>query len=296
MPRVPVGRMMRRAEEGRYAVGYFESWDLASLQGVIDAAEQTRSPVLVGFNGEFLARPGRRTHERIATYAALGRAVAEGASVPCAVVFNECPSDPHVREAIDAGFDLVMPSPGGSDAAGYRDRVATTVGLAHARDIAVEAELGELPMGATGEVVADHSEPTDPTDAAEFVAKTGVDLLAVSVGNVHILTRGERTLDLDRLERIHNQVPVPLVLHGGTGIAAGPLRGAIALGVTKVNYGTYLKQRYLAAVRGALGRDETDPHRLLGVGGPEDVLVAGRIAVRDSVLERIEWLGCCGRA
>jgi fructose-bisphosphate aldolase class II len=89
---------------------------------------------------------------------------------------------------------------------------------------------------------------------------------------------------------------VPLVLHGGTGIDRDALRAAIGLGVAKVNYGTYLKQRYLAAVRAAVGRDGPDPHRLLGIGGPDDVLTAARRAVRDAVLERIDWLGCRGRA
>ncbi len=137
---------------------------------------------------------------------------------------------------------------------------------------------------------------TDPDTAAAFVEKTGVDLLAVSVGNVHIQLQGEGPLDLDRLERIRRRVSVPLVLHGGTGIAADSLREAITLGVAKVNFGTYLKKRYLAAVRAVLGRDAADPHRLLGIGGPEDVLVAGRLAVKGAVLERIDQLGCRGRA
>ena len=118
----------------------------------------------------------------------------------------------------------------------------------------------------------------------------------MSVGNVHIQTRGETDLDLPLLEQIHKRVPLPLVLHGGTGISSDSLRAAIALGVTKVNFGTYLKQRYLKVVRQAFGRELSDPHRLLGMGGPEDVLVAGRRAVCDAVLERIELLGCCGKA
>jgi fructose/tagatose bisphosphate aldolase len=137
---------------------------------------------------------------------------------------------------------------------------------------------------------------TDPERAAQFVSATGVDLLSVSVGNVHIKLDGVQGLDLGRLEAIRKRVDVPLVLHGGTGIATDSLRAAIALGVAKVNYGTYLKQRYLRAVGAAIGRECIDPHRLLGRGGNEDVLVAGRLAVRDAVLERIEVLGCCGRA
>jgi fructose/tagatose bisphosphate aldolase len=132
--------------------------------------------------------------------------------------------------------------------------------------------------------------------AAHFVAATGVDLLAVSVGNVHIKLDGPQNLDLRRLQQVRDRVPVPLVLHGGTGIATASLSEAIALGVTKVNYGTYLKQAYLEAVRAALGGDCAHPHRLLGMGGIEDILVVGRLAVRDAVLRRIGVLGCCGRA
>ena len=86
------------------------------------------------------------------------------------------------------------------------------------------------------------------------------------------------------------------MLHGGTGIADDSLREAIAIGVAKVNYGTILKQRYLAAVRSALAVDELNPHALLGMGGPEDVMIAGRRAVREGVLERLPALGCAGRA
>jgi len=95
---------------------------------------------------------------------------------------------------------------------------------------------------------------------------------------------------------IRKRVDIPLGLHGGTGIAPDSLREAIRLGVNKVAYGTCLKLRYLAALRKALGDTETNPHRLLGLGGTEDVMVAGRQAVRDAVLERIELLGCCGKA
>ena len=179
------------------------------------------------------------------------------------------------------------------------DRYAHWVGeltrLAHAHGVAIEAEIGELPAGLAGHGSAGGS-VTDPALAAEFVERTGVDLLAVSVGNVHVKVSGDQDLDLRRLEQVHARVEIPLVLHGGTGISAATLRQAISLGVAKVNYGTYLKQRYLKALRAGLERESSDPHRLLGMGGPEDLLVAGRLAVRDAVLERIGLLGCCGHA
>lgn len=291
----PVGELLRHARQAGYGIGYFESWNLESLQGVIDAAEETRSPVIVGFNGDFLSRPGRRTEERIAWYAALGRAAAESAAVPCGLIFNECAQDDRIRQAIRSGFNLVsVAAPRAEDEDDVR-RVADLTQYAHAHGVSVEAEIDELPWGASGPRVEGGS-LTDPERAARFVAATGIDLLAVSVGNVHVLVRGQQGLDLDRLAEIHRRVSLPLVLHGGTGIAPDALRQAIALGVTKVNYGTVLKQRYLAAVRAALNEPEVNPHHLLGYGGPEDVLVAGRLAVREAVRERMALLGCVGRA
>ena len=296
MPLEPVSQMMRRAREGGYAVGYFESWDLASLQGVIDAAEQSRSPVIVGFSGEFLSRPGRLATERLRLYGALGQAAAETAQVPCALIFNECPHDEWTFEAIAAGFNLVMPSPGADSPGDYRRRTREVVRQAHAAGVAVEAELGELPYGGAGSVDHAHASVTDPADAERFVRETGVDLLAVSVGNVHILLQGERGLDLNRLEQLRRQVPVPLVLHGGSGIDPGSLGEAIRRGVAKVNYGTCLKRPYLAAVRAAVTAPVDNPHRVLGLGDREDMFLAGRRAVRDAVLERIPHLGCSGRS
>jgi len=294
MPLEPIGKLMSAARVGGYAVGYFESWNLESLQGVIDAAEQVRAPIIIGFNGDFLSRPERRADERLAWYAGLGLTAAQSASVPCGFIFNECPNDAWVRDAAMAGFNLVMPADPASSYEDYERRVKELTTHAHRFGTAVEAEIGTLPCGASGTTGGD-GEMTDPELAARFVAATGVDLLAVSVGNVHIKLAGRQELNLERLEEIHELVPVPLVLHGGTGIATDSLKQAIKLGVTKVNYGTYLKQRYLAAVRSALKSDVANPHELLGIGGEPDVMVAGRHAVRDAVLERIETLGCCGR-
>ncbi len=298
MPLQPIGQLMRHAALAGYALGYFESWNLESLQGVVDAAEESRSPVILGFNGDFLSRP-RRADERLDWYAALGLAAAQSISVPCGLIFNECPRDDWVRRAIFAGFNLVMLADPEAHLAELEERVALLARLAHVQGVAIEGEVGELPMGVANLGQNAHSHGghvTDPDTAAAFVEKTGVDLLAVSVGNIHIQLHGEGPLDLGRLERIRRRVSVPLVLHGGTGIAAESLREAIKLGVAKVNFGTYLKKRYLAAVRAAIGRDAADPHRLLGIGGPEDVLVAGRLAVKGAVLERIDQLGCRGRA
>lgn len=293
MPLEPVPSMMQRAIAGGYAVGYFESWNLESLQGVIDAAEQTRSPIIVGFNGEFLSHRARTTLERLSWYGSLGKAAAESASVPCGFIFNECGQDDWTRLAVTAGFNLVMPSDPEGDYGEYLRRTADITQYAHRHGVAVEAELGVLPDGSKE---AEGGSSTDPGVAAEFVRRTGVDLLAVSVGNAHVRLEGEQGLDFELLDAIGGRVSVPLVLHGGSGIAADALRKAVSMGVAKVNYGTYVKQRCLRALRDALRDDWEDPHRLLGYGGDEDLVVVARRAVRDAILERIELLGCCGKA
>jgi ketose-bisphosphate aldolase len=296
MPLQPIGQMMHHAQEAGYAVGYFESWNLESLQGVVDAAEATRSPVILGFNGDFLSR-ARHAEERLLLYAVLGLAAAESSTVPCGLIFNECPRDDWVRQAIAAGFNLVMPADPEAPEAEMVERVADLARIAHAEGVAIEGEVGELPMGVSSTTARSRrGSLTDPGAAASFVERTGVDLLAVSVGNTHIRLRGKGGLDLERLGQIAARVSVPLVLHGGSGIDPDSVRKAVKLGVTKVNFGTYLKQRYLSAVRSALEPGVADPHEMLGHGGPEDVLLAGRLAVKDAVLERIDQLGCCGRA
>jgi ketose-bisphosphate aldolase len=295
MPLEPIGQMMEDARKGGYAIGYFESWNLESLQGTIDAAESARAPIIIGFNGEFLSHGGRRAEERLSWYAELGKEAAHSASVACGLIFNECANDEWTERAAIAGFNLVMPADPTAPLEDYTRRVKSMVELAHRCSACVEAEIGELPCGSGGKVKPGGS-MTDPAVAAKFVVETKVDLLAVSVGNVHIRIQGEQGLDLNRLKEIHKKVSVPLVLHGGTGISLKSLSQAIRLGVTKVNYGTYLKQRYLAAIRTALKSDVANPHELLGMGGAADVMVAGRLAVRDAVLERIETLGCCGRS
>ncbi|MFA5057284.1 MAG: class II fructose-bisphosphate aldolase [Opitutaceae bacterium] len=290
-----VEKLMADARHGGYAIGYFESWNLESLQGVLDAAEAVRAPIIIGFNGEFLCHPGRRAAERLALYGALGKAAAESSSVPCGFIFNECPNDAWVMAAAESGFNLVMPVDSQASYDDYLRRVKRIVEFSHQRCVAVEAELDELPCGASGRVEGETA-LTNPAVAERFVRESGVDLLAVSVGNVHIRTSGEQALNLEHLAALTERVRVPLVLHGGSGISADSIKEAIRLGIAKVNYGTYVKQRYLATVRAALAANPSNPHELLGLGGKYDVMVAGRLAVREAVLERIEILGCCGKA
>ena len=282
----PIPRLMQHARHHDYAVGYFESWSLESIQGVIDAAEATRSPIIIGFNGEWLAEREGASAQELRLYAALGRAAATEADVPVGFIFNECPNDGWVEQAIGAGFNLVMPADAEAPLDDYTRRVKRLTTLAHSQQVAVEADF----EGDDLDTIA-YAE-----GAAKFVAETGVDLLAVSVGNEEIKLQGRAPLDLKRLAAVGRRIDLPMVLHGGTGIEDDSIKAAIHLGVRKINYGTYMKQKYLRVIRGALSVDEPNPHALLGDGSRTDLMVVGRRVVKDAVLERIELLGCCGKA
>jgi fructose/tagatose bisphosphate aldolase len=290
MPLESIPSLMAAAQRWGYAVGYFESWNMESLQGVLDAAEQTGSPIIIGFNGEFLSNRPAGSPEDLQVYGQMGKQLATAAKVPCGFIFNECPLDNWTERAIHSGFNLVMPADPNASLEDYTRRVGRLAEIAHRNDVAIEAEIDELPQG-------DHEGAlSDPRVAANFVKQTKVDLLAVSVGNEHIKLEGRAPLDLAQLERLQRVLGIPMVLHGGTGIEDESLKAAINYGVRKVNFGTYIKQQYLADLRTALQSDERNPHLLIGGGTDRDIVVMCRTIVRDTVMARIGALGCSGKA
>ncbi len=293
MALISMKEMLRRARKGGYAVCYCESWNLESFQAVLQAAEETRSPIIAGFNGGFLAHPGRAKAEDLTSYAGFKLAL-QRTDVPAAFLLNETDSLAQIDRAIELGFNAVMLENENLGWDEYRSLVKQLVNRAHAKKVSVEAQVGRLANAAEkGE-----GEQTDPDAARMFVEETGIDALSVAVGNVHILTQGKVEVDLDSLRRIHAVVKIPLVLHGGTGI---PLRQAASLircGVAKVNFGTTLKQAYLEAIRTKLEgyRKPLSPHPFLGMGGREDILVAGRDVVKARVKELLQTFGSAGKA
>jgi fructose/tagatose bisphosphate aldolase len=298
VPLVPFQQLMADAERGGYAVGYFESWNLESIQGVIDAAEATGSPVIVGFSGINLPDPRRALPERLELYAALGLAACAGASVPAALLFNESPDLAWIERAIGLGFNLVMFADEELPPARLEDGVRRTVALA-AGHAAVEAELDALPGVASGldrppEAIA----LTDPDEAARFVERTGVDALAVSLGNVHLHGRGSVGLDLARLRAIRARVRVPLVLHGGTSIDDDALVAAVRVGIRKINVGSALRSAFYRAVRASIAAigEPFNPYQVVGAGLDGDVLLAGRRAVSELVGAKMRLFGSAGRA
>jgi fructose/tagatose bisphosphate aldolase len=179
---------MADAARHRYAVGYFESFSLESLLAVVDAAEGERSPVILGFSGIYLPHPARQVRDRLAPYAAMGLTVCRDLTVPACLLFNECPHADWVEAAIGLGFSLVMFTDDALDDSGTVAMIARMVDLAHARGAAVEAELAALP-GVGGDLdlsIEPDVRPTDPVSARRFIAATGVDALAVNIGQMHL--------------------------------------------------------------------------------------------------------------
>ena len=292
MPVTPLSLMLAEAWSAGYALPYAESWNLESLQAVIDAAENHRSPIIAGFNGGFLRHAARKKPENLAYYACFRKAL-DRAKVSVAFLLNESDSLEQIREGIDLGFNAVMPESENLGIEAYRDLVNAVVAIARPRGVWVEAQFGTLPVGVKRN---SHGMITDPDLAAEFVRDTGIDALAVSIGNVHILTEGKVTVDLEILRQIQRRVSVPLVIHGGTSLAPESVREMTRFGVAKVNFGTVLKQAYLEAVRASLAKYHVpfSPHEFLGIGGPEDVMTAGREAVEREVQRLIEVCGSKG--
>jgi ketose-bisphosphate aldolase len=293
MPLVSFTELLTVARREGYAVCYCEAWNLESFEAVLDAAEEVESPVIAGFNGGFLNYSERPRSESLSCYAGMGAALRES-SVPAAFLLNETDDFAQITRAIDLGFNAVMVDNDHLASNDYKPLVKKVTQLAHQAGVAVEAAVGRLPDGSGGAQV----ETTDPSLARDFVEETRVDALGVAVGNVHILTRGEAEIDLEALERIRKLVPVPLVLHGGTSIPLEKVQSYIRCGVAKINFGTVLKQAYLEAIRNKLAgyAEPMNPHPFLGMGGPHDLLMSGRNAVKQKVKNLLTQCGSAGKA
>jgi fructose-bisphosphate aldolase class II len=284
MPIVNLSDMINHANRHNYAVGAFGASSLQFVEGIIQAAENRRAPVVLNLieshfeNQEFeLLMPAVT-------------AAARRAAVPIAINFDHGTSLVSAERAIRAGCNGVMVD---TSALPFSDNLWQTrdiVAKAHACGITVEGELGYVP-GVDGENAKHHPGELAYTSAAEaagFVERTGVDCLAVSIGTVHGRMKGVPKLDYARLAKINEAVAVPLVIHGGTGLSDDQFRRLIANGVAKINYYTALADVANRRIRENVAAERKGVHNALLSG------------VSDAVCEEVErcihlW-GCSGRA
>jgi fructose-bisphosphate aldolase, class II len=241
-------------------VGAFNVVHLETAEALVAAAETAGRPVILQLSENCI-----RYHGAFAPIAGATLAVAAGSSAAVAVHLDHAEDPELAYRAIEQGFGSVMYDGARLD---FADNVATTrriVERAQAAGVLVEAELGEIggKEGAHAPGVR-----TDPEEAARFVAETGVGALAVAVGSSHAMTERIAAIDHDLVARLSQAVPVPLVLHGSSGVPDAAILAGIRAGLTKINVSTHLNARFTRAVRDYLSEDEAvvDSRKYVGAG------------------------------
>ncbi|MBP2478741.1 fructose-bisphosphate aldolase class II [Crossiella equi] len=244
MPLSPTGEIVSAAAAAGRGVAAFNVIQLEHAEALVAGAERAGAPVVLQISQNCVKYHGALAPIGLATLA-----VARAAAVPVAVHLDHAEDADLVREAVALGFTSVMFDASTMD---YADNVAATRAVAehcHSRGVFVEAELGEV-GGKDG--VHAPGVRTDPDEAVSFVEATGVDALAVAVGSSHAMLTRTAALDFDLIARLRAEVPVPLVLHGSSGVPDADLTTAVEAGMTKINIATHLNKVFTEAVRAFL--------------------------------------------
>ena len=252
---VNLNEVFKKALDHDYAIGAFNIHNLEFVEGVMRAAEELSSPVIIAIATVSIDYAGLKP------LAAISKDFAERSRIPTVIHLDHGDDIELVRQSIELGFSSVM-----YDGSKYPideniKRTREIVKIAHAENISVEGEIGVV-GGFEGLAVKDVSHEqlrhlyTRPEDARRFVEETGVDALAVAVGTVHGMPIQNADIDFQRLNEIHQAVDVPLVFHGCTGLKNEDYHKAIALGVKKFNVGTRLMIEFQKVLKGAVQQDE----------------------------------------
>lgn len=275
-------KLLEAAQKHDYAIGAFNLYNLEGAKAVVNAAEAETSPAMIQILPHVLDYGG-------SPLVALFLEAADSAKVPMSVHLDHCGDRAVIRTALEAGIQSVLAD--GSELP-FQDNLAFTrsmTDLAHAKGATVEAEVGRISGTEDGMTVAQkEAKMTDPQQAKEFVAESGVDFLAVTIGNVHGQYRGEPQLDFERLAKIRQQLQIPLVLHGASGLPPRMIQQSIELGVCKFNVNTEVRKTYLQFWR-EYGRTESQTDLL-------DCQKAATAAMQEVIAEKIRLFGSAGKA
>ncbi|MFG2949816.1 class II fructose-bisphosphate aldolase [Streptomyces adustus] len=263
MPLAPTGELVAHAATERRSVTAFNVITLEHAEGIITGAEAAERPVILQISENAV----RYHRGQLLPLALAAASMARSSTVEIALHLDHVTDVELLHQAADCGFSSVMFDAG---ALPYAENVAATASAArwaHDAGLWLEAELGyvggkpDAPTSAHAAGVR-----TDPAEAADYAASTGVDALAVAVGSSHAMTERSATLDHVLIERLREAVPVPLVLHGSSGVPDGELRSAVRAGIVKINIGTALNISLTRVVRDTLDSLPalTDPRKYLG--------------------------------
>lgn len=261
-----------------YAVPGLVCLGWEDMRAYVAAAEAERAPVILQ------AGPGCRDHTPLAILGRIFRHLAENASVPVVAHLDHAYSLAECSAALDAGFTSVMFDGSRLPLQQNIDATAAVAELAHAAGISCEGEIGFV-----GYEGGANSAGTDPEEAARFARETGVDAMAISIGNIHLQQGAGMGMDLDRLRAIEAVTDLPLVIHGGSGVPKGQRADLAANSlICKFNIGTELRMAFGAALREAVNRDPSRFDRIAILKETEaPVMAAARMVMRN--------LGASGR-
>ena len=285
---VNAAEMLKKARDGKYAVGQFNINNLEWTKAILSVAEELKSPVILGVSegaGKYMAG--------YSTVVAMVRAMDDflGVSVPVAIHLDHGSYD-GCKKCIEAGFTSIMFDGSHFEISENVAKTTELVELAHAEGLSIEAEVGAIGGEEDGVIgageIADHEE-------CKKIASLGIDFLAAGIGNIHgIYPPNWKGLNFEALGKIHDATDgIPLVLHGGTGIPSDMIKKAIGLGVSKINVNTECQLAFAAATRKYIeaGKDKEskgfDPRKLLAPGTE---------AIKVTVREKMELFGSAGKA
>ena len=260
MPLVTSKELLTAALEGHFAIGAFNANNMEQVQGIVDAAEEEKAPVILQVS------QGAIRYAGLAFAAAMVRTAAEGVSVPVVLHLDHGTDFEQNILCLRAGFTSLMFD--GSKKP-YEENIATTlqvVQIAHICGIPVEAELGRVLTSTDGVTPEEiRAAMTNPDQALDFVERTGCDSLACALGSVHAMKEAKATLDIERLKAIRAKVDIPIVLHGASGVTEESALEAIQYGVAKINVATMLNQAFTHGLKKAQQElpDNTDPRKWL---------------------------------
>ncbi len=264
MPLVTLKDVLQPALQGGYAVGGLVTLGWEDMRAYVAAAEAEGCPVILQ------AGPGCREHTPLPILGKMFRHLAEAASVPVVAhldhgyTFEEC------KIALDSGFSSLMFDGSRKPLAQNIDETARIAEMAYAAGISCEGEIGFV-----GYDNGEASAGTDPVEAQKFAAETGVDAMAISVGNVHLQEKQDGGLDEDRITAIQAVTGVPLVIHGGSGVPAEQRRRlAQTTNICKFNIGTELRMAFGQALRTAVNADPARFDRVSILKETHDPVVA----------------------
>lgn len=263
---VPISKIINKAQAGKYAVGAFNTSNLEITLAIVRAAVKMRAPVIIQTSESALKYSNPEVLFSVITKIAntLGR------TVPIAIHLDHGHNLKIIKECLALGYNSVHIDASDKDFATNVRLSKEVVKIAHRKKIWVQGELGSI-LGKEGLVKLDTGEInmkdllTDPIQARDFVAKTSVDTLAVALGTLHGCFRGRERVDLPRLKKISSLVKIPLILHGGSGLAPKVFRAAIKNGISVINIDTSLRLAFKKALLVSLKQptDSVDPRKIL---------------------------------